>query len=104
MLAEIEMPNPTRALRPGMYASVQLEVERKKDALLVPAQALLVEKAGSSVFALAEGKAKKTPVRTGFNDGVNVEITDGVKPGQPVILIGKQALNDGQPVNPAEAK
>lgn len=104
MLAEIEMPNPTRALRPGMYASVQLEVERKKDALLVPVQALLVEKAGSSVFTVADGKARKTPVRTAFNDGVNVEITDGLKMGQPVILVGKQTLNDGQPVNPVEAK
>jgi membrane fusion protein (multidrug efflux system) len=104
MLAEIEMPNPSRALRPGMYASVQLEVERKKDALIMPVQALLVEKAGSSVFMVADGKAKKNPVRTGFNDGVDVEITDGVKPGQPVILIGKQALNDGQSVNPVEAK
>jgi len=104
MLTEIEMPNPTGALRPGMYASVQLEVERKKDALLVPVQALLVEKAGASVFAVADGKAKKTPVRTAFNDGVNVEITDGVKLGQPVILVGKQTLNDGQAVKPVEAK
>jgi hypothetical protein len=35
---------------------------------------------------------------------VNVEITDGVKLGQPVILVGKQAVNDGQPINPVEAK
>ena len=104
MLTEIEMPNPAGDLRPGMYASVQLEVERKKDALLVPGPALLVEKAGTSLFTVADGKAHKTPVRTGFNDGVNVEISHGVKPGQPVILIGKQTLNDGQPVNPVEAK
>jgi RND family efflux transporter MFP subunit len=104
MLTEIEMPNPTRALRPGMYASVRLEVERRQDALLVPVQALLVEKAGASVFTVTDGKAKKNPVRTGFDDGANVQITDGVESGQPVILIGKQALNDGQPVNPVEAK
>jgi membrane fusion protein (multidrug efflux system) len=104
MLAEIELPNPNGELRPGMYASVQLEVERKQDALLVPVQALVVEKAGTSVFIVADGKAKKTPVRTGFNDGVNVEILEGAKPDQPIILVGKQTLNDGQSVNPAEAK
>jgi membrane fusion protein (multidrug efflux system) len=104
MLTEIEMPNPAGELRPGMYASVQLEVERKKDVLMVPAPALLVEKAGASVFTVADGKAKKIPVRTGFNDGVNVEITEGVQLGQPVILLVKQTLNDGQPVNPVEAK
>jgi RND family efflux transporter MFP subunit len=104
MLTEIELSNPNGDLLPGMYASVQLELERKKDAFLIPVQALLVEKAGTSVFTIADGKAKKTPVHTGFNDGVNVEITDGVKPDEPVILVGKQAVNDGQSVNPVEAK
>ena len=103
MLAEIEMPNPTGAMRPGMYASVKLEVERKQNALLVPVQALLVEKAGTSVFTVAEGKAKKNPVQTGFNDGVNVEIAGGIRPDQAVLLLGQQTLNDGQPVNPVEA-
>jgi membrane fusion protein, multidrug efflux system len=103
MLTEIEMPNPTGDLRPGAYASVRLEVERKADALLVPVQALVVEKAGTFVFTVADGKAKKTPVHTGFNDGVNVEVTD-LKPEERLILVGKQTLTDGQPVNAAEAK
>lgn len=104
MLTEIELPNPSGELRPGMYASVQLEVERKQDALLLPVPALVVEKAGTSVFTIVDGKAKKTPVHTGFNDGVNVEILEGVKPNQPVILVGKQTINDGQSVNPTEAQ
>ena len=104
MLTEIEIPNPTGELRPGAYASVQLEVERKQGALQVPVEALLVEKAGASVFAVAEGKAKKTPVKTGFNDGANVEIAEGINPDQAVILNGKQTLNDGQAVNAVEAK
>jgi membrane fusion protein (multidrug efflux system) len=104
MLAEIELPNPDGVLRPGMYAVVRLEVERKPDALLLPVTALLVEKAGTSVFTIVDGKAKKTPVQTGFNDGANVEIAGGINPSQPVIVIGKLALNDGQPVNATEAK
>jgi len=104
MLTEIELPNPTGDLRPGAYASVQLEVERKADALLVPADAVVVEKAGSFVFLFATGKAKKTPIRTGFADGVNVEIIEGVQPGQSVILVGKQTINDGQAVTAVEAK
>ena len=104
MLVEIEMPNADGVLRPGAYATVQLEVERKADALLVPVQALLVEKAGTSVFKPLEGKAKKTPVRVGFNDGVNVEIVDGVKSGERVLLSGQQALTDGAPVSIGESK
>ena len=104
MLTEIEIPNPDGALRPGAYATVQLELERKPDALLLPAPAVMFEKAGTSIFLAADGKAKKVPVQVGFTDGTNVEILKGVSEGQAVILIGKQALNDGQPVNPTEAR
>jgi membrane fusion protein (multidrug efflux system) len=104
MLTEIEMPNPDGQLRPGAYAKVQLEVERKQNALLVPVQALLVEKAGTSVFTVADGKAKKVPVKIGFNDGTNVEIASGINPDQAVILLGKLTLNDGQPVSVGETK
>jgi membrane fusion protein (multidrug efflux system) len=104
MLAEIEIPNPEGDLRPGAYANVQLELERKENALVIPVQALLTEKAGTSVFRVIDGKAKKTPVQVGFNDGTQVEIAKGINPEQGVILLGKQPLNDGQPVNPTEAQ
>lgn len=104
MLTEIELPNPSRDLRPGMYASVQLEVEHKPEALLLPAAAVLAEKAGTFVMLLADGEAKKTPVRIGFSDGVNVEITAGVELDQPVILARNQTVNDGQAVAATEAK
>jgi membrane fusion protein (multidrug efflux system) len=98
MLTEVELPNADHALRPGMYASVRLAVERKTNALLVPKEAVVVEKAGSFAYTVAGGKAHRTPVHTGFNDGINVEIVDGVRADQPVILIGKQTLTDGQSV------
>jgi len=100
MLTEIELPNADHALRPGMYATVKLAVQRRNAALLVPKEAVVVEKAGTFVYTVAEGKARKLPVHTGFNDGVNVEIVDGVTANQPVILVGKQALTDGQSVSP----
>ncbi len=102
MLAEIELPNPKLELRPGMYAVVKIGLERKADALLLPAEAVLTEKAGAFVFALAENKAKKLRVQTGFNDGAQVELVGGLEPGQRVILAGKQALNDGQAVTISE--
>jgi membrane fusion protein (multidrug efflux system) len=104
MLTEIELPNPNGELRPGMYASAQLEVERKHDVLLVPVGAVVVEKAGTSLFIAADGKAHKTPARIGFNDGVNAEVIEGATAGQQVILPGKQTLADGQAITITEAK
>jgi len=103
MLAEIELQNPKLELRPGMYALAKIGIERKEDALLLPTDALLLEKAGPSVFVITENKAKKTVVKTGFNDGTNAEVLSGIKPEQPVILIGKKTLADSQPIQ-VEAK
>ena len=54
---------------------------------------MLIEKSGASVFTISDNKAKKTPVKTGFNDGANAEILGGLKPDQAVItpdgIIGK---------------
>ena len=104
MLTEIEIANPKDELRPGAYATVQLELERKRDTLLVPVTAILVEKAGTSVFTIDAGKAKKRAVQTGFKDADNVEITGGLEPQQPVILLGKLTLNDGQAVTTVEGR
>ncbi len=104
MLTEIDLENPKRELRPGMFATVKLGVEQHTDALLVPVEAVVFEKSGTSVFTLADGKAKKGPVKTGFNDGTSVEILDGLAPNQPVILAGKLTLSNGQGVNTTEAK
>jgi membrane fusion protein (multidrug efflux system) len=104
MLAEIELSNPRSELRPGMYASVEIVAETRRDVLLVPASALSVDKAGSAVFTLAASTAKRQVVKVGFNDGTRAEILEGLREDQPVILIGKQALSDGQVVAATEAK
>ena len=105
MIAEVDLPNEQREMRPGMYAIVKFGVERHADALLLPADAVLVEKSGKSAFVLTpENKAKKTPLKTGFEDGTSVEILEGVSPDQPVIAFGKQTIQDGQPVQVIEAK
>jgi membrane fusion protein (multidrug efflux system) len=98
MLAEIELPNPDGNLRPGMYANTRITVERKPEALVLPTDAVLFEKGRTSVFIVADNKAKRITVKTGFNDNGWVEIVDGVKLGDTVIVIGKQVIADGQPV------
>ena len=104
MLAEVELPNPQGELRPGMYAIARIIVERKPDALLIPSNALVVEKTRNSAFTVAEGKAKRVTIKTGFNDGGWVEVLEGLKLDDTVISDGKQVLNDGQAVSVTEGK
>ncbi|MBI4659041.1 MAG: efflux RND transporter periplasmic adaptor subunit [Verrucomicrobia bacterium] len=104
MLVEAELPNPKWELRPGMFAQIKIGVERKTGALLVPIGALVVERGGNSLFTVVDNQAKKVAVKTGFNDGTTVEILSGATPEDRVILVGKQALAPGQPVNAVEAR
>ena len=104
MLVEIDLPNAGLVLRPGMYATVRLGVEKHDDALLVPVEALVMEKTAAFVYKLTDGKARKTPVTVGFNDGANVELLKGVEPTDMVIAAGKTPLADGQAVQPAPVK
>jgi membrane fusion protein (multidrug efflux system) len=104
MLAEIELPNPNKTLRPGMYANIRIVVETKPDALILPTEALVVEKTRNSVFIVADQKAKRVVVKTGFNDAGTVEILEGLKEGDPVILAGKQMLVEGQSITITESK
>ena len=104
MMTEIELANPDRQLRAGMFATVKLAIDRKDDTLLVPAEALVVEKVKTSVFTLVDGKAKKLAVKAGFEDGKSVEILEGVAGSDTVILGAKLTLTDGQPVKATEGK
>lgn len=101
---EADLPNTSKELRPGMYATIRVGVEKHTNALLIPVGALLMEKANASVFLFIDGKAKKTPVKIGFNDGTNVEIVSGLSGGERVLIFGKTAPADGQAVNATEAK
>ena len=104
MPVEIELENPDGTLRPGMFATAKIAVSQKPDALLLPTDALFVEKAKTSVFTLVDGKAKKVSVKVGFEDGKSFEVLEGVTAEAVVIVTGKLPLADGQPVNRAEGK
>lgn len=95
MLVEADLPNSDLLLRPGMYAVIKVGVELHTNALLVPVEALVMEKANAFVFSFTGGKAKKLPIKIGFNDGAKVEVLSGLAGEEKVILVGKQTLADG---------
>jgi membrane fusion protein, multidrug efflux system len=104
MLVEADLPNPELTLRPGMYATIQVGVEKHADALLLPVEALVMEKANAFAFVASGGKAKKIPIKIGFNDGTNVEVLSGLTGNEAVILVAKSPLVDGAAVTVMEAK
>jgi RND family efflux transporter MFP subunit len=104
MLAEVSLENPQLTLRPGMLVTAKLGIERRDNAAIVSSEALIMEKTNAFVYAIADGKAVKHPIKIGFNDGKNVEVLEGVTPTDAIILVGKLSMADGQPVHVAGAQ
>lgn len=101
MLAEVILENRALALRPGMLVTAKIGIERKEGALLMPTEALVMEKANAFALGVNDSKVKKRPIRVGFNDGKNVEVLEGLTAGDRVIIAGKRKLSDGQIVQVA---
>jgi RND family efflux transporter MFP subunit len=104
LIVEADLPNADGTLRPGMYVLVKIGVEQHKNVMLVPAAALVREKAAGFLFTLVDGKANRIPVKYGFNDGANVEIVDGLQENARVLIPGKTALVSGQAVTAVEVR
>jgi RND family efflux transporter MFP subunit len=106
MLVEADLENPAAEILAGMSGTARIGVERHDGAVLIPSAALVMEKTNAFVFRHADGKAVKTPVKIGFNDGTQCEVPE-LKIGDTLLLPGPQPPVDGQPVAlkpPASAK
>ena len=98
---EVLVDNADGALRPGMMAKVEIILEQRSEAVLVP-RACIFEGARPSVFVVADGRAVARPVELGQSHGDQVEVLSGVAAGELIVSLGRQNLKDGDPVIPYE--
>jgi RND family efflux transporter MFP subunit len=104
LLTEIDVPNPDGALSPGMYVNVELHIPRKYPAIMVPADALVFNGNGTQVAVAENGTVRFQKVTVARDMGTQIEVRDGLKPGDEVILRPAVTLADGSKVQPqAEA-
>ena len=92
---EIEVPNPTGRLKPGMYARVVLRVAEKKGVLTVPRNAV-IDRSGAKVVFIVDGTtARLRKIEIGIQGPDLVEVTAGLREGERVVTTGASALQDG---------
>jgi HlyD family secretion protein len=102
MRTEIDLPNPTGRLRMGMYGAVSILLEPPTDFLTIPSKALHQLEAGAGVVFLAkDGRAHKTRIRIGRDNGVLVEVISGLTINDQVIIGYTGSIQDGEPVDAA---
>lgn len=100
----VSLANEDGRLKPGMFARVDVRVDRREDALLAPLDAVLTLRDQSSLFVVADGVAARRQVTTGYVSDGNIEIVDGVEAGEAVVASGQEGLRDGTPVRVVVAR
>lgn len=94
---EIELSNEHRALNPGMFARVEVLVDRRENVLLVPVAAQVRTEQGQGVFRVGEDdKADFVPAKNGLSQDGWVEVSGALKPGDRVVTLGSSLLRNGQ--------
>jgi RND family efflux transporter MFP subunit len=100
---EVTFPNPGNMLRPGQFGKVRFVADTKKGAMVIPQEAVN-ELQGSYQVAVVgdDNKVSVRPVKMGERIGAMWEVTDGLKPGERVVVQGTQKVREGSPVTVKE--
>ena len=86
LLVEATIPNYERRLKPGSFVRASLVTNAGEQALFVPSSSLVVFAGIEKVFLVDQGKSIERLVRTGRRDGERVEIIEGLKAGDRVVV------------------
>ena len=97
LMVEAEVPNPAGVLRPGSFARADIITSADLPVVFVPAAAIVQFAGIEKVFFVRDGKAVEQRVRTGRRQAQQVEIIQGVNPGDTVV-VDPGNLVGGQPV------
>ena len=96
-----DFANKGGILRPGGFGNVRIETGSTQNALLVPQAAVIeVQSMYQIVVVGADNKATFRPVKVGERVGTKWIITEGLKPGEKVVVQGFMKVREGMPVNP----
>ena len=96
---EVTFPNPGGILRPGQFGKVRFVADMKKGAMVIPQEAVS-ELQGNYQVAVVDqdNKVSIRPVKMGERIGQMWEVTDGLKPGEKVVVQGLQKAREGAQV------
>lgn len=79
---------------PGMTASVTIKIDERRNTLLVPSEAVKIERKGGAVVYVPDGQGSRSvPVKTGLDNGIKTEIVDGLEE-QSEVIVTQTTLQD----------
>ncbi|MES2859639.1 MAG: efflux RND transporter periplasmic adaptor subunit [Pseudomonadota bacterium] len=91
-------------LQPGMFGRIRIEYDQRANALVIPRSALLEDGSAPAAYTIKAGKATRTALKLGYVDGQWVEVREGLREGEAVVVAGKASLREGSAVQVIGAK
>ncbi len=98
IVARALYPNTNEELKPGRFASVRLLLSQIENTIAIPTQAVIAEMGGEKVFVTRNGKAEEVSVRTGLRTESHIQIQEGLKFGDTVLVTAILQLRQNIPV------
>jgi membrane fusion protein (multidrug efflux system) len=96
------VPNPQHELKPGMFANLDLTLRLKEHAIVIPESSLMATGDRTMVYVLdKENTAQVRPVKIGLRQAGVVEIVEGLKAGERIVVEGIQKVRPGGKVAPS---
>ena len=96
---ELEVGNKSGEILPGMFARVEIIKNEFPEALTIPLYAVISRDNKHFVFLEEGNVAKLQEVSLGILDGWQIQITEGLAPGQRVIVVGQRSVDADQKLN-----
>lgn len=94
---EIEVPNQSGLLKPGMFVRAEIAFERRQNATVVPTAAIVKRDGREGLFLADKGRAHFVPVTRGIVNGPQSEILKPPISGS-VVILGHHLLAEGSPI------
>jgi multidrug efflux pump subunit AcrA (membrane-fusion protein) len=101
---EIDLDNPGNMLKSGMFARVELVVDKRSDVVLINRDAALETLDGWHAYVDKGGVAKKMAVKPGIISGTSMEVLSGVNEGDRLVVVGQEIVFDGAKLNVVETR
>ncbi len=102
--ARVEVPDATRHLKPGMFARVNIAYERRENALQLPRTAIIDSDGEQSVYIVVGAKAEQRRITTGLANNGWIEVLQGLKGDERVVVVGQAGLKTGTAVKVVDDK
>ncbi|GHT40071.1 MexH family multidrug efflux RND transporter periplasmic adaptor subunit [Bacteroidia bacterium] len=96
--ARARYANANGRLKPGKTAAIKIKSQELKNALLVPSEAVIAEMGRSIAYLYSGGKAQQVELIKGIRSESEIQILEGLNPGDTLIVSGIMQLRDGLPV------